>query len=402
LDPHKRLKAIHIAGTNGKGSTARIIAQVLEEHGFKVGLYTSPHLIRVNERFVINQNEISNEELNFYLGLLKKAARGEKFTYFEITTALAFLYFVDKGVDFAVIECGMGGRLDATNVLWPEVSIITTIGLDHTKFLGDTFEKIAWEKAGIMKRNVPCVIGQVEQKALQVFKTRAQKSKVPLYMLGKDFKVEFNGEEWNYNGKRKFKGLVLSLKGFYQGNNLACALKTLEILEEKAFFKLDDGILKKALQKIKHPGRYEKIFQNGKEILMDSAHNPQGAKALAVSLEREKFVDVILIMGVSNADERKPFSKMLEPFLPLASKIFLCEFPSPRKIVSLKEWEEAISKSPTLQKFQDKIKLISHPKNAYIQALKETGRKILITGSIYFIAWFLEFFKNGQKGSSLE
>ena len=160
-NPHKKIKTIHIAGTNGKGSTAIILSEILKAHSLKVGLYTSPHLFRLNERFRINGEEISDKKLEDLLKRLKEVIKDFPVTYFEITTALAFLLFFEEKVDIAVIECGLGGRLDATNVIKPEVSIITTVGRDHTKYLGDTLEKIAFEKAGIMKREVPCVLGEI-------------------------------------------------------------------------------------------------------------------------------------------------------------------------------------------------------------------------------------------------
>jgi dihydrofolate synthase/folylpolyglutamate synthase len=389
-NPHKKIKTIHIAGTNGKGSTAIILSEILKAHSLKVGLYTSPHLFRLNERFRINGEEISDKKLEDLLKRLKEVIKDFPVTYFEITTALAFLLFFEEKVDIAVIECGLGGRLDATNVIKPEVSIITTVGRDHTKYLGDTLEKIAFEKAGIMKREVPCVLGEINPELVPLFEKKAKKSKIPLFLLGRDFKVELKKEGWFYKGEREFKRLLLGLKGFYQGKNLACALKTLELLENKGLIKLEEKKLRKALKEVRWPGRYEKFVQNGKEILIDVAHNLQGIEALKETLEKENFKDFTLIMGISNEDGQKPFLKMLELFLPLASKIFLCEFSSPRKIVTLEEWKEAINKLPS---FQNRIELMSSPEEAYKMALKEKNFRILITGSIYFVAQCLNLLK---------
>lgn len=391
-NPHKKIKAVHIAGTNGKGSTSSILARILKELGFKTGLYTSPHLFRLNERYQINGKEIKNEELEECLKILKKVVPPNfLITYFELTTALAFLYFYEQKVDIAVIECGLGGRLDATNVIKPEVSIITNIGWDHMYYLGNTLESIAFEKAGIMKRKVPCVIGNIENSIKWVFKNKAQKLELPLYQFGKDFKVIKENSKWHYWGTHHFKNLELSLKGDFQGENLGCALKALEILENKGFLTISEPALKKALKDVNWPGRYQFFSLNGKEFLIDVAHNLSGIKTLKENLLRENFTSFLLIIGVSNEEGDKPYLQMLEILSPLAKKIFICEFLSPRKIVTIKEWKEALKNSP----LQEKITFWENPEKALEEAIKvDQSQKILITGSIYFVAKILpQFFK---------
>lgn len=382
-NPHKKIKTLHIAGTNGKGSTSSILAKVLKEQGFKTGLYTSPHLFRLNERYQINEKEIENEDLEECLKILKKIIP-ENFliTYFEITTALAFLYFYEKKVDLAVIECGLGGRLDATNVILPEVSIITNIGWDHMHYLGNTLEKIAFEKAGIMKRGIPCVLGNIENSIKHVFENKAQKLKIPLFWLRKDFTINQENSKWNYSGTHIFKNLELSLKGTFQGENLACALKALEILEERGFLKIKEPLLRKALKEVKWLGRYQLFSLKGKEFLIDVAHNISGIETLKENLLKDNFTNFLLIMGVSNEEGDKPFVKMLEILVPLASKIFICEFPSPRKVVTIKEWKEALKNFS----FNKKISFWENPKKALEEALTQNYNKILVTGSIYFVA----------------
>ncbi len=382
-NPHKYISTIHIAGTNGKGSTSAILSEILYQHGLKVGLYTSPHLFRLNERFKINGKEISNSELNDYLKYIKKCIKNSPATYFEITTALAFLYFFEKKVDIAVIECGLGGRLDATNVIKPEVSIITSIGWDHTKYLGKTLEKIASEKAGIIKKETPCVLGNVEKNLVSIFQEKAKRLNAPLFVLGKDFLIEANeNNKWNYKGKYRFADLELTLKGYYQGNNLSCALKALELLEKKNFLKISEEKLRKALKGVKIPGRYEFFKIKDKTILIDTAHNLSGVVALKSSLIRDNFKDFLLIIGVTNGDGEKPFINMLEILLPLARKIYICEFPSPRRIVTLEDWKRELN---NVSSDFDKIKLIKDYKKAVEIALENDFSKILITGSIYLI-----------------
>jgi len=389
-NPHKYLKTIHIAGTNGKGSTSNIISKVLSNHGLKVALYTSPHLFRLNERFKINGEEIEDERLNEYLKYFKAIIKDFPVTYFEITTALAFLYFWEEKVDIAVIECGLGGRLDATNVVNPEVSVITSIGWDHTKYLGNTLEKIASEKAGIIKKESPCVLGNIPENLIPIFQKKAERLKSKLFMFGKDFNIEFKNNRWNYKGKYNFSDLELSLKGYYQGNNLSCALKTLEILEDKKLFKISEDKLRKALIDIKIPGRYEFLKIKDKIVLVDTAHNLSGFIALKDSILKDDFKNFLLILGITNEDGEKPFIEMLKILLPLAKEVYLCEFVSPRKIVTLEEWKKNLN---FFNKVNLEIKFIENSEKAIKMGLESNFEKILITGSIYFVGDCLKYLK---------
>ncbi|WP_038055563.1 bifunctional folylpolyglutamate synthase/dihydrofolate synthase [Thermodesulfobacterium hydrogeniphilum] len=390
-DPHKKIKTVHIAGTNGKGSTGAILNELLKSHGLKTGLYTSPHLFKLNERFKINSIEISDEKLKDLLKILKITIKNFPTTYFEITTALAFLYFWEEKVDIAIIECGLGGRLDATNVIKPETSIITSISLDHTKYLGNTLEKIAYEKAGIIKRFTPCVLGNLEERLIPIFKEKCLRLNSPLFIWNKDFKIEQKENKWNYYGKKNFKDLDLNLKGFYQGINLGCALKTFEILEEKGFLKIDENKLKMALKEVKWPGRYERFLIKNKEILIDVAHNLEGVKTLKENLKKDDFKNFNLIFGATNEDEEKPFLEMLKELLILADNIFVCEFFSPRKIVTVEDWKKELGR---INLNNVPIKFFKNPQEAIDKALEDKNNKILITGSIYFIANCLKILEN--------
>ncbi|MGC9141378.1 MAG: bifunctional folylpolyglutamate synthase/dihydrofolate synthase [Caldimicrobium sp.] len=383
-NPHKNYPTLHIAGTNGKGSTCAILNALLKEHGLKTGLYTSPHLFKLNERFKINSQDISDEDLFEMLKTLKKYVE-EPITYFELTTALAFLYFSVQKVDIAVIETGLGGRLDATNVIHPEVSIITSIGLDHTKYLGKTLENIAFEKAGIIKRNRPVVIGKIEEKPLKVILERAKILSSKTFLLDKDFKIYLKENFWNYEGKYTFKNLELSLKGPFQGRNLSLSLKTLEILEDNYFLRIQEDKIRKALKTIEWEGRYKKIFYQNKEILIDCAHNLEGIKTLKEALLQEKFYPFILLFGATNEDGEKPYLSLLEELSSLATDIFISEFPAERKVVTLEEWKEAVKNKPF------RVSLFESPLFALESAIHHQGsKKILITGSIYFVAEILK------------
>ncbi|QER42097.1 bifunctional folylpolyglutamate synthase/dihydrofolate synthase [Thermodesulfobacterium sp. TA1] len=385
-NPQKKLKIIHVAGTNGKGSTSAILAELLKHQGFKVGLYTSPHLFKLNERFKVNGQDIPDEILESLIKEVKEKSQDLNLTFFEVTTAVAFLYFFQEKVDFAVIECGMGGRLDATNVIFPKVSIITNVGLEHTKYLGDTLEKIAYEKAGIIKRGVPCVLGNIKPQALPVFLQRLSQVKAQGYFLNKDFRVIKNKQLWDYHGEKTFKNMFLNLLGDYQGENLGCALKTLEILENNKFLSIDEKAVRKALKQVRWKGRYEKIKVKTKEFLIDVAHNLDGVEALVKDLiakegYKKRF---LLILGVTNEDGQKPYLDMFLRLEQVSKKTYICEFPSQRKIVSLVEWKQ------TLKNKAQKVEFFSSPDKALKSALNEEITKVLVTGSIYFVAEFLK------------
>ncbi|WP_022855091.1 bifunctional folylpolyglutamate synthase/dihydrofolate synthase [Thermodesulfobacterium thermophilum] len=392
-NPQRKLKIIHIAGTNGKGSTAAILAELLKQHEFKVGLYTSPHLFKLNERFKINGQDIPDETLEALISEVKPLAQAFNLTFFEVTTAVAFLYFSQTEVDFAVIECGMGGRLDATNVVFPKVTIITNVGFDHTKYLGNTLEKIAYEKAGIIKRKVPCIFGNIKPQALPVFYHKLSQLKTKGYFLNKDFFVVEDHGLWNYYGEKTFKDLSLSLSGKYQGENLGCALKTLEILENLNLLSIDPETVKKALNEVRWKGRYEKIKIREKEILIDVAHNPDGVEALVKDLLAKGCDKAFLVIfGVTNEDGQKPFLDMFLKLSQISRKTFLCEFSSHRKIVTLSEWKKAI-KNYT----QEEVVFFPSPQEALRAALNEPISKILVTGSIYFVAEVFKVLENFEK-----
>lgn len=389
-NPHLKYPTLHIAGTNGKGSTCAILSTLLTHLGLKTGLYTSPHLIRINERFKINGEDISDDKLGDLLKILYKFSQ-EPITYFELTTALAFLYFAEEKVEMAIIETGLGGRLDATNVIKPEVSIITTVGMDHTKYLGHTLEKIAFEKAGIIKRGRPVVLGNIPYKPLRIILDRAKALSSPTFLYNRDFCIYPKKEYWDYSGKYTFTHLFLSLMGAYQGENLALALKTLEILEEGNFFILKEELLKEALKRVTWEGRYKKIRLSNKEILLDCAHNPQGVEALKKSLEREHFYPYLLILGVTNEDGEKPFYQLYEKLSPYAEKVYFVEFVADRRVVTINEWKKAL-KNKDLEK---NLAYFIEPSLALRKALEEKNiEKILITGSIYFIGEILKILQD--------
>jgi dihydrofolate synthase/folylpolyglutamate synthase len=388
-NPHRKYPTLHVAGTNGKGSTCALLDALLAEHGLKTGLYTSPHLFKLNERFKINSRDISDEELAEALSILYKVSE-EPVTYFELTTALAFRYFAEKKVDLAIIETGLGGRLDATNVILPEIAFITSIGLDHTKYLGPTLERIAFEKAGIIKRGKPLVLGRIEEKPLSVILERAKSLSAEVFLLNRDFKIEAESSLWNYQGSYHFSCLESALQGDYQGSNLAVAIKGLEILEDKGFLKVEEKKLREALRKVTWEGRYKRISLASKEVLFDCAHNIEGIKALKHSLLKENFSPFILVFGATNEDGEKPYLSLLEELLPLACRVIITEFKAERRVVSLQDWIQALGDREAFEFYQE-------PLTALKEALTLGGcPRILVTGSIYFVAEAMKALKELQ------
>ena len=284
-NPHKSLKCIHVAGTNGKGSVCAMIEAVLRASGFKTGLYTSPHLFRFNERFRINGREIPDSVLEPLIAVVETAAQSlntRPATFFEISTVMAFEYFKREKVDYAVIETGMGGRWDATNVIQPLLSIITRIDIDHTEYLGTGIEKIAGEKAGIIKPGVPVICGLMPVEAESVIYKEALEKKAPI--LGSDDAVFFQCLEKRRDdqlinietGLHEYPNIRLPLAGNFQLENCGLAVAALEDLAEMENIRLQ---MKRGLEAVKWPGRFQ-LLQAKPPVLYDGAHNVCGACAL--------------------------------------------------------------------------------------------------------------------------
>ena len=327
-NPHIALKTVHIAGTNGKGSTSVTLASIIQEAGYRVGLYTSPHLINFNERIKINGAEIDEERVVQLTEKLRLKIQDSRFseelskiTFFEFTTAMALLYFAEEGVDIAVIETGMGGRLDATNVIKPLVSVITNVSIEHREFLGDTLEAIAYEKGGIIKDKIPIVTGVEQPSALQVIENICKEKEAPLYILGTDFSFHKKGTGiFSYKGiKESFDDLRLNLIGSHQFYNASLVLAVTELLRERGFSIHKDTIYN-GLRNVSWPGRLETVSKDP-WIILDGAHNPAGAEVLARAISDDlKFDRLFLIMGIM-AD--KEIGAIISPLAPLAHEVIL-------------------------------------------------------------------------------
>ena len=296
-NPQKSYKTILIAGTNGKGSTAAMTASILCRAGYKVGLYTSPHLVDVRERIVVNGKKISRKEFGRIVGYVKDKKK-QYVTYFEFLTAAALVYFQRQKIDIAVLEVGLGGRLDATNVCNPLVSVITNIAFDHMDYLGNTLESITREKAGIVKRKGICVTAVKQEKVLEVLKNVCRQRQAKLCCLGSDIKIkkQKNGS-LNYRGlHRNLKNLIIPLQGDHQLSNAALALATIEFIEKKGF-SVDDTAIYAGLKNTHWEGRLE-VLKNDPCFILDGAHNPAGISALCRSLKNDfSYRRLILIFG---------------------------------------------------------------------------------------------------------
>lgn len=316
-NPQESFKTVHVVGTNGKGSTSSFLASILRAGGYRVGLFTSPHLVSFTERIRVNGAEIGEDEVARLAGLVLAAAPEES-TFFEIVTALAALYFAESGVDIAIFEAGMGGRLDATNALNGILCAIAPISLEHTDYLGATVEEIAAEKAGICKPGAPIVTARQLPEAQFIIEHNANRLDAPLYRQGEAFDAFWLDRLLYYRGiSLTLDGLNCGLMGRYQSGNAAVALACAELLGALGFPVTPQAMVS-GVASARWPGRME-LFDGAPRVLLDGAHNPAGAKALAEALEDIPRGRLFLVVGVM-AD--KELSGILSPLLPLAERVF--------------------------------------------------------------------------------
>ena len=294
--PEKKFKSIHVGGTNGKGSTSHMLASILQEAGYKVGLYTSPHLKNFTERIKINGTEIPKAKVSSFIEAHKTFLEKQKLSFFEMTVGLAFDYFAEEKVDIAIIEVGLGGRLDSTNIITPEVSVITNIGLDHTQFLGETLPEIAFEKAGIIKNNVPVVIGEEQDEVKSVFIAKAEECKAPICFASDDD-----------------KSCQTDLLGDYQKKNTKTAVAAIKKLSgfKISTENIENGLLH-VVENTSLKGRWQ-ILQEQPKVICDTAHNKDGLSIVLKQLEKESFKKAHFVLGVVS-------DKKLEEVLPLFPK----------------------------------------------------------------------------------
>jgi len=321
-NPQDSYKTILIAGTNGKGSTAAMTASILHSAGYKTGLYTSPHLINVRERISVDNRKISASDFSKIITTVKKEI-DQPATYFEVLTAAALLYFQRREIDIAVLETGLGGRLDATNVSLPLVSVITNIGFDHMAYLGNSLAAIAREKAGIIKQRGVCITAAKQKKVIEVLENICCRKKARLYRLGKDIQIkEQEDGSAAYSGLySNFNDLTVPLLGRHQLENAALALAALEITGLKGF-PVDAAAIKKGLRNTRWEGRLE-ILCRHPLLVVDGAHNPAGINVLCRSLKNDFTYRRLILIFSALAD--KDYRKMLQQIVPQADQIILTQ-----------------------------------------------------------------------------
>lgn len=323
-NPQSAFASIHVAGTNGKGSTCAMLAAMLEAAGQPTGLFTSPHLVSFTERMKVNGQEIEPDEVVALAGRIRALCEGQSTpTFFEVVTVMGFLHFQQQGARWAVVETGMGGRLDATNVLEPAVSVITPVGLDHKEFLGDTLAKVAYEKAGIIKPDTPVVIAPQEGEALDVLLDACRQMNAPASLYGRDFEARNittspEGTRFDYlSPTRKIDDLFVPLAGAYQAINGATAVRAFDLATGGA---IDDSAIRRGLSATHWPGRLQ-FIPGEPPLVLDGAHNPHAAALLAQALKELYLKDarpMVLVLGIM-AD--KDAAGIMAPLLPLAREV---------------------------------------------------------------------------------
>jgi dihydrofolate synthase/folylpolyglutamate synthase len=357
-NPEKKIKTIHIAGTNGKGSTAHMLASILQEAGYKTGLYTSPHLKDFRERIKINGKTIDKKYIINFIKENQLEFEKINMSFFEFTVAMAFNYFTESKVDIAIIETGLGGRLDSTNIINPELSIITNIGLDHTNLLGNTIEKIAFEKAGIIKKNTPIIIGRKQHKTKEIFKSIAKEKNAKLY----------------YNDNPK--NIITDVKGDYQNENIGTAIKAIEVLNWNISNEQINKGINNILKNTGLEGRWQKLSENPLTIC-DVGHNEDGIKNILRQIEKTKFNKLHFIFGSVNDKVLTNIFKLL----PKKAKYYFCAAKIDRALQTniLKQRAEEFNL------YGDEFSSVNQ---AYINA-KENASKddlIFIGGSTFIVA----------------
>ena len=390
-NPQDQYPTVHVTGTKGKGSTAAMVESILRAAGLKAGLYTSPHLVAIEERIRIGGADVPKDRLATLLERvfhpvehIRHVAVPTHPTFFEIFTAAAFLYFADERADWGVIEVGLGGRLDSTNIITPAVSVITRVGLDHMNILGDTVSEIASEKAGIIKPGVPVVISPQERDAERVIRGKAGAAGAPVWAVGKDIEVAGVSRRTNSFGHRftvktpfaSHEGLEIPLIGMHQVENAAVAVGTIDSLRARRKLALDESAIAAGLARVDVPARVE-VMGRSPLVILDGAHNPLSLDAL-VRAVRENFTPRRIVLLYAQADD-KDIASSLEAVLPIADEAFFTVTNSPR--AARAETLAALARSRGSANIHSERDTAA----AFRQALAATGKDdlLLITGSLY-------------------
>ena len=383
-NPQNKFKSVHIAGTNGKGSSAHMLASVLQSAGYRTGLYTSPHLKNFTERIKINGAEVSGSFVVEFVEQIKDFIEEMKPSFFELTVAMAFDYFAQQQVDIAIIEVGLGGRFDSTNVITPEVSLITSIGLDHTDMLGETLPEIAFEKAGIIKDRVPVVISETQTEIVDVFNQKARQMEAAVYFADEEYKAKSVSnnpifQRIEISNPRHSSVIDTDLQGDYQLKNIPGVLKTIDILNNE-FFSISVDHIQEGLRNVtRNTGFYGRwqVLSIDPLTICDTAHNEEGAIQLFDQISKIKYRGLYIIWGTV---EGKNLDSILRHF-PSDAFYYFCEANIPRALNSEKLLNLA-------QKFGIKGEVVRNVNDAISMAKERAGQDdlIIVGGSNFIVA----------------
>ena len=378
-NPHLGRSFLHIGGSNGKGSVGCLLEESLRASGYRTGLFTSPHLVSFRERFRINGSPIPpGEVVSLYRELEEAMERREPPTFFEAVTAMALSCFAANHTDIAVVEVGMGGRLDATNLITPLVSVITNISLEHREFLGDSLLEVAQEKAGIIKPDAPLVTGATQSQVLEVFSRACREAKTPMYHLDRDFPFSQREKELSFSGPNlELEEVCVGLSGDHQRRNAALALAALDLLKGRGWALEPEGI-RRGFSEAVWPGRLHRV-QSDPPVILDGAHNPAAAQELA-SAVRGEWTDtpLILLLGIM---EDKDAADMLRPLLPLASRVVFTRPEYPRSM----DPQTLCDNSPVPLPPHEVIPSLPEALERGLQAAIDQNGLLLICGSLFTV-----------------
>ncbi len=397
-NPHEFFRSAHVTGTNGKGSVTRYLSHLFIEHGLNTGSYFSPHLSSFKERILVNEQFVDDQiMLEAFKMVQQEALQMDQLgpqmspSFFEFTTAMAFLIYKMKNVEAASIEVGLGGRYDATNVLVPDVSVIVTVDYDHMNVLGNSLAEIAFEKAGIVKQGVPTVCGETKQEPLKVLEEVCKEKSSKLHLYTRDFwydntNLKLSENTFDFYGLENFKNLELSMNGRHQFLNASVALEAFLIFAEREGVSVDEAKVRKALKKAKMPGRFE-VFAGKPCVIFDGAHNVGGARALKQAIEDylsgQKLAAVIGI--VDDKDKRA----VLSFIAPLFERICITRPVSHRAVKPDETYEIA-------KEFNRNVSFELDPIKAFEDLKSEGWETIIITGSLYLVGYLRDYLLDGQ------
>ena len=397
-NPQHSFRSVHVTGTNGKGSVTKLLSNLMIEHGFQTGAYYSPHLSSFKERILVNEEFVPDElylecfkEVQKFAKQMDQKGEAHKPSFFEFTTAMAFCIFQRTKVETGAIEVGLGGRFDATNVLKSDVAVIVTVGYDHMHILGDTLEKIAFEKAGIIKDSIPTVCGETKPGPVEVIKKVCEEKRSELHLLSRDFiyenmQMKLNENRFDFKGLKNFEGLELTLNGEHQFLNASVALQTFLLFADRMGFEVKEEAVRRALKKTTHPGRFEVIGERPRYIF-DGAHNAPAAASLKRAVNT--YLQGERLAGLVGVLDDKDKVGVLSQIAPLFERLMITRPVSHRATNPQETYEIA-------RRYNDNVSFEPDPVKA-LETLKEEGwSTIIITGSLYLVGYVRDYVLDGK------